>query len=532
MKEFAHLFNAVDQSTKTTVKTNALAEYFTAAPEQDRLWTIALFSGKRPKRAVTTTKLREWAAEMAGIPLWLFEESYPVVGDLAETIALVLPDTASETDHGLSYWIENLRRLSDQDEAARKAFVASAWQQLGGAERFVFNKLITGGFRMGVSQKLMTRALAKATGQAETELAHRLMGNWTPEETSWHQLILADDPMADASRPYPFYLSYGLDGDVEALGAPDDWLAEWKWDGIRGQLILRDGQYYVWSRGEELMTDRFPELARALDYLPSGTVLDGELLVWPEGAEAPASFNALQKRIGRKTVPKKLLAEAPVVLYAYDLLEWDGEDIRTHPLADRRATLEQACRNLPLDAPVKLSPNLKFDTWDAVAQSRSMARAAQAEGVMLKRAASPYLVGRKKGDWWKWKLDPLTIDAVMIYAQAGHGRRANLFTDFTFAVWNGNDLVPFTKAYSGLTDAEFREITAWVRKNTLQRFGPVRQVTPYHVFEIAFEGIQASPRHKSGVALRFPRMSRWRQDKPLQEANTLDDLNEMLRIYG
>lgn len=280
------------------------------------------------------------------------------------------------------------------------------------------------------------------------------------------------------------------------------------------------------------MTDRFPELARALDYLPSGTVLDGELLVWPEGAEAPASFNALQKRIGRKTVPKKLLAEAPVVLYAYDLLEWDGEDIRTHPLADRRATLEQACRNLPLDAPVKLSPNLKFDTWDAVAQSRSMARAAQAEGVMLKRAASPYLVGRKKGDWWKWKLDPLTIDAVMIYAQAGHGRRANLFTDFTFAVWNGNDLVPFTKAYSGLTDAEFREITAWVRKNTLQRFGPVRQVTPYHVFEIAFEGIQASPRHKSGVALRFPRMSRWRQDKPLQEANTLDDLNEMLRIYG
>ncbi len=227
---------------------------------------------------------------------------------------------------------------------------------------------------MGVSQKLMTRALAKATGQAETELAHRLMGNWTPEETSWHQLILADDPMADASRPYPFYLSYGLDGDVEALGAPDDWLAEWKWDGIRGQLILRDGQYYVWSRGEELMTDRFPELARALDYLPSGTVLDGELLVWPEGAEAPASFNALQKRIGRKTVPKKLLAEAPVVLYAYDLLEWDGEDIRTHPLADRRATLEQACRNLPLDAPVKLSPNLKFDTWDAVAQFRSMAR--------------------------------------------------------------------------------------------------------------------------------------------------------------
>ena len=532
MKEFARLFNAIDQSTKTTVKTNALAEYFATAPEQDRLWTIALFSGRRPKRAVTTTKLREWAAELAGIPLWLFEESYPVVGDLAETIALVLPDHETATDEGLSYWIKNLRALATADEPERKAFVSAAWQRLGGAERFVFNKLITGGFRMGVSQKLMTRALANATGQAETELAHRLMGNWAPKETSWHKLIVADDPMADASRPYPFYLSYGLDSDIADLGPPQGWRAEWKWDGIRGQLILRDGQYYVWSRGEELMTDRFPELARALDYLPSGTVLDGELLVWPEGADAPASFNALQKRIGRKTVPKKLLAEAPVILYAYDLLEWNGTDIRSQPLADRRATLEKACKDLPTEAPVKLSPLLEFDTWEALAQHRNAARAVQAEGVMLKRAASPYLVGRKKGDWWKWKLDPLTIDAVMIYAQAGHGRRANLFTDFTFAVWNGNDLVPFTKAYSGLTDAEFREITAWVRKNTLQRFGPVRQVTPHHVFEIAFEGIQASPRHKSGVALRFPRMSRWRQDKPLQEANTLDDLNEMLRIYG
>ncbi len=532
MKEFAHLFNAIDQSTRTTVKTNALAEYFSTAPEADRLWTIALFSGRRPKRAVTTTKLREWAAEMAGIPLWLFEESYPVVGDLAETIALVLPETASDTDKGLTYWVEALRALSQKTEEERRAFVEDAWRGLGGTERFVFNKLITGGFRMGVSQKLMTRALSKATGHPETELAHRLMGNWTPEDTSWHRLIEADDPTADASRPYPFYLSYGLEGDVAALGAPSEWRAEWKWDGIRGQLVLREGQYFVWSRGEELMTDRFPELARTLDYVPSGTVFDGELLVWHPLTDSPANFNTLQKRIGRKTVPKKLLTEAPVVLNAYDLLEWQGKDMRDTPFAQRREILERLCHDLPDAAPVRLSPQLEFDTWEALADLRQVARDENAEGVMLKRAQSPYLMGRKKGDWWKWKLDPLTIDAVMIYAQAGHGRRANLFTDFTFAVWNGNDLVPFTKAYSGLTDAEFREITAWVRKNTLQRFGPVRQVTPHHVFEIAFEGIQASPRHKSGVALRFPRMSRWRQDKPLQEANTLDDLNEMLRIYG
>ncbi|MBW4707776.1 ATP-dependent DNA ligase [Roseobacter sp. YSTF-M11] len=532
MNRFARLFNAIDQSTKTNVKVAALAEYFQTARDEDRMWTMALFSGRRPKRVVTTTKLREWAAEAAEIPLWLFEECYPIVGDLAETIALVLPPADTSNDLSLSHWINALRDLSQVGEEARKEFVLTAWSQLGGTERFVFNKLITGGFRMGVSQKLMTRALARATGKPEAELAHRLMGNWHPDDTTWEALIEAEDASADASRPYPFYLAYALDGSPESLGETAAWRAEWKWDGIRGQLILRDGGHFVWSRGEELMTDRFPELARAVDFLPPGTVLDGELLVWHAASDGPASFNVLQKRIGRKTVPKKLLAEAPVVLHAYDLLEWQGEDIRQTPFATRRRLLEQACRTLPADAPVRLSPQLAFDEWEDLAELRSVARDENAEGLMLKRADSPYLVGRKKGDWWKWKLDPLTIDAVMIYAQAGHGRRANLFTDFTFAVWHGNDLVPFTKAYSGLTDAEFRDITRWVRKNTLQRFGPVRQVTPHHVFEIAFEGIQASPRHKSGVALRFPRMSRWRQDKPLQEANTLDDLNDMLRIYG
>ncbi|WP_187429626.1 DNA ligase [Roseobacter fucihabitans] len=532
MNRFAALFNAIDQSTKTTVKVAALADYFQAAPDSDRMWTMALFSGRRPKRVVTTTRLRAWAAEAAGIPLWLFEDSYAIVGDLAETIALVLPSNETTSDQTLTHWIDALRALTQADEPARKAFVLEAWAQLGGTERFVFNKLITGGFRMGVSQKLMTRALSRATGKPEAELAHRLMGNWHPDDTTWAALIEATDASADASRPYPFYLAHALDGTPDALGSCTEWRAEWKWDGIRGQLILRDGQHFVWSRGEELMTDRFPELARAVDFLPPGTVLDGELLVWHPGAEGPESFNALQKRIGRKTVPKKLLAEAPVALHAYDLLEWEGADLRNRPFGERRAQLESACASLPPDAPIRLSPQLDFTAWSDLADLRAVARDENAEGLMLKRADSPYRIGRKKGDWWKWKLDPLTIDAVMIYAQAGHGRRANLFTDFTFAVWHGNDLVPFTKAYSGLTDAEFGEITKWVRKHTLQRFGPVRQVTPQHVFEIAFEGIQASPRHKSGVALRFPRMLRWRQDKPLQEANTLDDLKQMLAIYG
>ena len=529
MNRFATLFAAIDQSTKTTVKVAALAEYFSTAPDQDKLWTIAIFSGRRPKRAVTTTKLREWAAEVAGIPLWLFEETYPVVGDLAETIALVLPAPSNTTDRSLTDWITELRGLAGLEDDARKAFVLRAWDSLPNDQRFLFNKLITGGFRVGISQKLMTRALSKATDTPEAELAHRLMGNWTPDDTTFHDLIEAENASADASRPYPFYLAYGLDGAPENLGDPKDWSAEWKWDGIRGQIIIRDRQPFVWSRGEELMTDRFPEFARLVDFIPDGTVLDGELLVWHDG---PAPFNALQKRIGRKTVPKKLLNDAPVVLYAYDLLEENGIDLRERPFAERRAKLDKLVGDLPADAPLRLSPQIEYDTWDSLAKTRSQARDMRAEGLMLKRKDSPYLAGRKKGDWWKWKLDPLVIDAVMIYAQAGHGRRANLFTDFTFAVWNGNDLVPFAKAYSGLTDAEFKEITAWVKKNTLERFGPVRHVTPAHVFEIAFEGIQESPRHKSGVALRFPRMSRWRKDKPLQEANTLDDLKDMLRTYG
>jgi len=531
LKRFTDLYTTIDQTTKTTVKVDALTEYFRAAPEADRLWTIALFSGRRPRRAITTTKLREWAAEQAGIPLWLFEESYGIVGDLAETIALVLPPATQDHDAPLTDWIEQMRALDDADDDTRKSAILGAWDQMAPRERLVFNKLLTGGFRVGVSRKLMTRALARATHRDEAELAHRLMGDWTPDTTTFTDLIEAPDDAAALSRPYPFCLAYGLDETPpEELGHPGDWCAEWKWDGIRGQLITRGGAHFVWSRGEELMTDRFPELAIARDLLPPGTVIDGEIVAWT--GTAPLPFNDLQKRIGRKTVPKTLLKRAPVIVLAYDLLEDGGEDIRARPFAERRARLDALMQGLPENAPLRLSPLIAFKTWDDLRQHRATAREQRAEGLMLKRADSPYHAGRKKGDWWKWKLDPLTIDAVMIYAQQGHGRRANLFTDFTFAVWSGNDLVPFTKAYSGLTDTEFRQITAWVRKNTQQRFGPVRQVTPEHVFEIAFEGIHESPRHKSGVALRFPRMKRWRHDKPVQEANTLDDLRSILAQYG
>ena len=528
MKRFAALFAALDGTTKTGAKLVALTQYFQTAPEPDRVWTIAILSGRRPKRAVTATELRLWAAEVAGIPDWLFAESYTIVGDLAETIAHLLPAPASTAPaQSLTAWITALMALNGQPAPARKAAILAAWQSLGADERFIFNKLITGGFRMGVSQGLMTRALARSQDLDEATIAHRLMGNWQPATTQFADLITPDASVS-TSRPYPFALASQLEGGPESLGDPAEWLAEWKWDGIRGQLVTRPGAFALWSRGEDLITDRFPEFARLADFLPPGTVIDGEVLAWDIARNKPQPFAALQTRINRKTVPKKLLADAPARMLAYDLLEDGGTDMRQAPLAKRRARLAEVIAGLDPKLGLSLSPHIPIADWISLAAMRATAQTHRAEGLMLKRASSPYHVGRKRGDWWKWKLDPMTVDAVMIYARAGHGRRANLYTDFTFAVRDGNDLVPFAKAYSGLTDVEFGQITAWVRKNTLERFGPVRRVPAELVFELAFEGIQASPRHKSGIALRFPRMLRWRQDKGPDEIDTLETLKALL----
>ncbi len=530
MKNFANLFTRLDQTTKTLVKIAALIEYFKKVDDVDRLWAMGILSHRRPKRTVKISLLRQWAAEIAKLPLWLFEDSYRIVGDLAETIALVLPPPVQVLDHSLAYWIEEIKSLGGLTDEEKKERVLNAWSGLTRDERFLYNKLITGGFRVGVSQKLMMRALSQYSGQEESAIAHRLMGNWTPDNTTYADLILAENPLDDISKPYPFYLAYAVDGSPENLGNPAEWQIERKWDGIRGQVIVRGGELFVWSRGQELVTDKFPEYHPLATILPNGTVLDGEILPFDDGK--PLSFNVLQTRIGRKNVTKKILESAPVSLMVYDILEFGGEDIRQKTMEERRQILVDLITILPTNDIILLSETLEFDSWEAAAAERENSRLHLSEGFMLKRKNSAYQIGRKKGDWWKWKVDPLTIDAVMIYAQQGSGRRANLYTDYTFAVWDDDKLVPFTKAYSGLTDAEFRQITSWVRKNTLERFGPVRSVKPAHVFEIAFEGINKSTRHKSGVALRFPRMLRWRKDKPIKEANTLEDLQGMLAVYG
>lgn len=527
MKHFTELFTQLDQTTKTLGKIKALMAYFEKASGRDKLWAIALLSHRRPKRTVNATYLAQWAKELSGVPQWLFEESYHVVGDLAETITLMLPSAHEPSDFPLTYWMDFIKNLENKAVDEKKAQIVWAWKQLNESERFVFNKLITGSFRIGVSQQLMVKALAKYANVAESTVAHRLMGNWSPDINVFEELVYATDE-ADISRPYPFYLAYALDGPVEDLGDPAQWIAERKWDGIRGQVIVRKGQLFVWSRGEELVTDKYPEYQIMLTLLPDGTVLDGEIL--PFKGDRPMLFNFLQTRIGRKTLSQKLLSEVPVAFVAYDVLEWQGEDVRQWPLEARREKLAELCA---VNSKVlRLSPDVPFDSWQRLAEERDRSREFLSEGIMLKRRSSIYRNGRRRGDWWKWKIDPLTVDAVMIYAMRGHGRRANLYTDYTFAVWDNEQLVPFTKAYSGLTDEEIHEVDRWVKANTVERFGPVRSVKPELVFEIAFEGIQRSTRHKSGIALRFPRMARWRKDKVASEANTLSDLNALLRAVS
>ena len=529
MKLFAELIRTLDSTNKTTLKVEALTHYFKAASDKDKVWAIAILSHRRPPRPVNTTLLREWATELANIPLWLFEESYHIVGDLAETIALIIPASDSSSDKSLNQFLQEIIELKKLSDIEKKEYLHKNWLELNYYERFVFSKLITGSFRIGVSQKLMTRALAKATNIDEDILAYKLMGNWEPFTISYNQLILEENEEDYLSKPYPFYLAYALENDVMKLGDVSEWSAEHKWDGIRSQVIIRNNELFVWSRGEELVTDKYPEFQAFINAIPNGTVMDGEIMPFPNGEIG--TFNDLQTRIGRKTISKVLLEKMPVILKVYDLLEWNGEDIREKPYWERRGFLQKLVQDANTsETPLYLSESFAFNSWEEVAEERQRAREERSEGLMLKRQDSPYLVGRKKGDWWKWKVAPLTIDAVLTYAMRGHGRRSNLFTDYTFGLWDEekNELVTFAKAYSGLTDAEFRKLDAWIKRNTLERFGPVRSVTPHHVFEIAFEGIAESKRHKSGVATRFPRILRWRQDKKIEDANSLEDLKALI----
>ncbi|WP_322005661.1 ATP-dependent DNA ligase [Paraburkholderia tropica] len=550
MRQFAALYTALDATTSTNDKLDALLSYFSAAEPEDAAWAAYFLAGGKPRQAVPTRVLVECARDRARLPDWLFEESYQAVGDLAETVAHVLPPATRETELGLAQWIEQrVLPLRGSDPADLCARLTQYWDELNWSERFLLTKLIGGGFRVGVSRQLVVRALARVAGVDHKRIAQRMVG-WTdsrqaPSAARYLRLIApaaegddVDTPHeSDVGLPYPFFLAHPLQSDPATLGAVAGWIAEWKWDGIRAQIVKRAGRVWIWSRGEDLVTERFPELASLGEALPDGTVIDGEILAWEPGATAPLPFARLQPRITRKTLTRKVLADSPAALLAYDLLEEHGRDLRGEPLDARRARLDTLARTmsatLALDL-LRVSPIVEAPDWPALAALREQSRARGVEGLMLKERASMYGVGRTKasGTWWKWKIEPYSIDAVLLYAQRGHGRRASLYTDFTFAVWDERDgtrtLVPFAKAYSGLTYEEMRKVDAVVRKTTVEKFGPVRSVTPTLVFEIGFEGIQASPRHKSGIAVRFPRMLRWRTDKSIDDADTLDMLKGFL----
>ena len=534
MKRFTQLFQEVDATTSTNEKVRALTAYFNDADPADKVWALYLLLGKTRKRIVTSRVLREVFLQISDIPEWLFKDSYSQVGDSAEVIALLLRDTPlpsqSREDIPLHQWMEKIIPMVKQVETdeERRDLIVSWWSTLDDYEVFVLNKILTGAFRVGASEKLVIKGLSAAVDIPEPVLAHRLMGEFEPTVDFYQRLTSQEATENAPSQPYPFFLASPID---EAKFQTEDfscWLAEWKWDGIRAQVIKRADQVFIWSRGEDLVTHQFPEIEAAMDALPDGTVLDGEILCWQDGM--PLTFNHLQKRLGRKRVSKKVMAENPVHFVAYDLLEHHGHDVREKELRDRKRLLSELLR--PIEEPhLHQSVPLAFESFADLANLRENSRQAGAEGLVIKAQDSPYLVGRKRGYWWKYKVDPMTLDAVLIYAQAGSGKRANLFTDYTFALWDGENLVPFAKAYSGLDNSEINELDKWIRRHTIDRFVPVRSVEPSYVFEIGFEGIAESTRHKSGISVRFPRILRWRKDKPAEEADTLQSAKELLATF-
>ncbi|MGB7240739.1 MAG: cisplatin damage response ATP-dependent DNA ligase [Sulfitobacter sp.] len=528
MKEFAKLYDAVAYSIDDDSKITALVDYFGIATKTDALWAIGLFSGRRPKRVVEMDCLLEWATGIAGISPWLAQESQKITGDMAETLTLILPEPLAISDDTLSHWINVLHEISHVDKSLQKERVTQAWDQLGRDERYIFNKLLTGGFRTKISQNLLSRAIARSADRNASDIAVRLARKWRPETSTWHGLFEEDDSVAAAAHPYPFQHASPTDPDLDPLGDARDWQAEAKQNGLRTQLILRQGNLYLWSRNHDLVTDKFPDLAGLSAVIPDGTVLDGEILAWQNGRPLPD--NILQNRVGRKTVSKALLQKVPAILNVFDLIEWQGADIRHLPLSDRRRLLEKLCSQLPPTSPIRLSPKLKFTSWSDLATYHKTARDNLADGVLLKHLHSPY--GEDANAWRCWALEPLTIKAVLIYAETGKSSRGKLCSNFTFAVWKGNTLIPFAKTSVGLSENDITELSNWVQKNTTDRFGPVRQVQPRHCFEISFDSVHPSPRHKSGVTIDQPQVLQWLRDATPSQIGTLNDLTKLLVNSG
>ncbi|MCX7605952.1 MAG: ATP-dependent DNA ligase [Bacteroidia bacterium] len=523
MQHFLRLYRALDQTQSQNAKLAALCQYFAEADPHEAAWVVELLRGGHARRFVSPRKLRVWLAEYLSLPIELVEECYHQVGDLSETIALLLPNRHRSDGQlpSLPFLTEEeFPRVSQASEEDQRAWLLTYWEKLSFWEAFLFHKLLLGAMRVGVAEGLVIRALAETFQLSEAHISHKLTSAGKPSAFFYEHLRSG---IEESLEPYPFFLAYPVEElgaqFVDKLGAPSDYVVEWKWDGVRVQVVCRGGRVALWSRGGVCISESFPDLQARFQLLPPGTVVDGELLIAREGRIF--SFAALQRRLLRKRITPSLLQELPATIFVYDILEWEGQDLRTLPLMYRRALLEEVAKRFPF---LELSARLSVESWEEVERCRADPPLG-AEGVMLKRKDSPYLTGRRRGYWWKYKRVPFSVDAVLVYAQRGHGRRSGWFTDLTFALWNEKgELVTFAKAYSGLTDAEMQELTRWVRSHGVEKVGPVVKVPPVWVFEIGFEGIQPSNRHKCGYAVRFPRILRWRRDKPPQEADTVQVL--------
>lgn len=526
MKNFVKLYHRLDENLKTNEKISALVEYLESSNSEDSIWAISFFIGRKPKQTISPRKLKEWILELANIPDWLFDESYNSVGDMIETLTLLLPKSTSSTDKSFHYWIEQkLLSLKTKEERIQKVEMISAWNEMNYKQRIVWNKLITGRFHEGALTKMVVKALSIYSGIDEPIIFNRLMSNWKPSKDFFKAVISHDSKDAAIYKPYPFYLAFQLEDNVENLGDINEWRAEWKWDGIRVQIIKRKGRFFIWSRTEEMMNEKFPELENLGFLIPDGVVIDGEIISWQNGKPKP--FSELQKRIRKKSVTKKNINYTPVVIVANDLLEFNGEDIRKETLLKRNRMLNSLVNKIS-NRRLLISPKIEANSWRELKEMREESRSRCVGGLILKKIDSQYYEGRKKGYWWKWKIDPLTASAVLIYARRGNGERVNLYSDYTFGIWDGNELVPFAKAYSGLMDEEIHEIDSYVKNNTIEKFGPVCMVKPELVFELAFDGIQKSSRHKSGVTVIFPRINRWRNDKTIKDADNLETIKALI----
>ena len=542
LNKFSKLFEELDSNNSINKKINSLTKYFKSSSNLNNILTIYLLIGKRNKRFISGKSLREYYADIYKMPIWLIETCYAKVGDSAEVISLLLQDKLLEKDIeedvSLDQLINNLLpKLSKLDENQKKSYLKYLWEKNTTDNQLIFNKILTGTFRIGVSKGLVSKAISNMIGIDKSIILHRLMGNFEPNEETYIFLINQNLDQKELSyKPYPFQLAHTFEEKIKELKSVNEFQFETKWDGIRSQIIKRSNNISIWTRGEDLVNETFPELIKIISEFKNDFVLDGEILIWDENNNCPKDFSLLQKRLGRKSPSSKIQKELPVVFIAFDILEIDGKDIRNKILSERRNILEERFLNSISEnqkffsKKIKITKLLKIDNWEAVEEAKNSARNINTEGLVIKNKNSKYIPGRKKGFWWKYKIDPMQLDGVLIYARPGSGKRADLYTDYSFAIWENEKLVKFANAYSGLNNKEIRELDKWIRKNTLERYGPVRSVKPELVFEISFDNIQISKRHKSGIALRFPRITKWRKDKNIMDADNLENAMRMIKI--